>query len=70
MNGQCTPIAAHIPFHLSDYDKTAYVHLVRSNPIMRATRDVAVPAKLVITAPHGYIFPDWSGIDDQVPTCN
>ena len=70
MNGEGTPIAALIPFHLSDYDKTAYVHLLRSNPIIRATRDLAAPEKLMITGPHGYISPEWSGIDDEVPTWN
>lgn len=70
MNGDGAPLAAHIPFHLTNNGKTAELHLVRSNPIARTIKDGAAPAKLMITGPHGYISPDWYGIEDQVPTWN
>ncbi len=70
MNGDGAPLAAHIPFHLTNNCQTAELHLVRSNPIARTIKDGAAPAKLMITGPHGYISPDWYGIEDQVPTWN
>ena len=69
-NGDGAPLAAHIPFHLTNNCQTAELHLVRSNPIARTIKDGAAPAKLMITGPHGYISPDWYGIEDQVPTWN
>ena len=53
MNGEGAPLAAHIPFHLSDDVQTVELHLVRSNPIARAIKDGAASAKLLITGPHG-----------------
>lgn len=61
------PHLAHVPFVLSG-DRVE-MHLMRSNPVARAARE-AVPARLAVQGPHGYISPDWYGIDDQVPTWN
>ena len=47
MNGERTPLAAHIPFHLSDDYKTVELHLVRSKPIAHEITDGAAPAKLM-----------------------
>ena len=38
MNGESTPLAAHLPFHLSDDDKTVEFHFVGSNLIARNKR--------------------------------
>ena len=38
MNGDGAPLAAHIPFHLTNNRQTAELHLVRSNPIARNKR--------------------------------
>lgn len=63
------PLVAHVPFLLAEDAQTADLHLARSNPIARACTD-ALPVKLVVTGPDGYVSPDWYGIDDQVPTWN
>ena len=47
MNGERTPLPAHIPFHLTDDYKTVEMHLVRSKPIARAITDGSAPAKLM-----------------------
>jgi len=67
INGEDGPLISHAPFILSDDNTTADLHLVRSNPILRA-----LPAKAVIAAsgPDSYISPDWYGVPDQVPTWN
>ena len=57
MNGEVTPLAAHLPFYLSDDDKTVELIFYVQTP-NRATRGGAAPAKLMITGPHGYISPD------------
>ncbi|MEP3345032.1 MAG: FMN-binding negative transcriptional regulator [Litoreibacter sp.] len=69
VNGDDTPLTAHIPFLLNEDGKQAELHLVRSNPIARLCKE---PLKAVITinGPDSYISPDWYGIDDQVPTWN
>lgn len=70
--GNSGPLAAHIPFKLSEDGRTAEFHLARSNPIARA----ALPAQalLAVQGPHHYISPDWYGphseVPDQVPTWN
>ncbi|KAJ57113.1 negative transcriptional regulator [Actibacterium mucosum KCTC 23349] len=68
INGADGPMLAHVPFLLAEDGKSADLHLVRSNPIARAE----LPARGVIAVqgPHGYVSPDWYGIDDQVPTWN
>lgn len=61
------PLLAHIPFVIEG-DRVLF-HLVRSNPIARVLKSGAA-ARLAVRGPHGYISPDWYGIDDQVPTWN
>ncbi len=67
VNGAEGPLAAHIPFLLSDDGSHADLHLARSNPLARAQPG---PAVLMISGPDTYISPDWYGADDQVPTWN
>ena len=69
VNGADGPLASHIPFVLSQDGRSAELHLVRSNPIMRALTG-PMPALLAVTGADGYISPDWYGIEDQVPTWN
>ncbi len=68
INGSAGPLAAHIPFILSDDSSKAMLHLVRSNPIARLGNDAK--ALLVVNGPDGYISPDWYKVDQQVPTWN
>lgn len=63
------PMLSHVPFLLSEDGTRAELHLVRSNPIARAVT-APVPARIAVQGPHGYISPDWYGLDDQVPTWN
>ena len=65
VNGDQGPLAAHIPFHLSDDATTADLHLARSNPIVRA--GLPAPALLAVSGPDAYVSPDWYGPHDQVP---
>ncbi|MBT0957871.1 FMN-binding negative transcriptional regulator [Alphaproteobacteria bacterium KMM 3653] len=69
LNGEQTPLIAHIPFLLNEAGTEAELHLVRSNPIARRVKD-ATPATLAVTGPDAYISPDWYGAEDQVPTWN
>ncbi|WGW04219.1 FMN-binding negative transcriptional regulator [Tropicibacter oceani] len=66
VNGDPVPLLSHIPFLLAQDGGHADLHLVRSNPICKATG----PARLSVTGPDAYISPDWYGVDDQVPTWN
>lgn len=61
------PHLAHVPFVLEG--ERVELHLLRSNPVARAAQE-GVAARLAVQGPHGYISPDWYGIDDQVPTWN
>lgn len=63
------PLVSHVPFVLSEDGKQLELHLVRSNPIVRALQQ---PQNAVIAVSGGdaYISPDWYAIDDQVPTWN
>lgn len=70
LNGDPLPLLAHVPFLLSDEADSAGLHLVRSNPIARALKSGALPAKLSVLGPDSYISPDWYGVPDQVPTWN
>lgn len=70
MNGNDVPCVAHIPYVYDRDTQVILFHLVRSNPIARVLRDGPRAAKFVVNGPHGYISPDWYGIDDQVPTWN
>ena len=63
------PMLSHVPFLLSGDGASADLHLVRSNPIARAV-GAPTPARIAVQGPHGYVSPDWYGIDDQVPTWN
>ncbi len=70
ISAEPTPLLSHIPFQLNA-DRTAIdLHLVRSNPISRALVKSQRQATLSIMGPHGYISPDWYGVEDQVPTWN
>lgn len=69
VNGDAAPLVAHVPFVLSDDDSRADLHLVRSNPIARATTGPRA-AVIAVTGPDGYISPDWYGDPAQVPTWN
>jgi len=63
------PMLAHVPFVLSQDGKVVDLHLVRSNPIVRAL-DEPLPVRLAVSGPDSYISPDWYGVDEQVPTWN
>ena len=63
------PLISHVPFLLSDDGTHAELHLVRSNPIVRALR-LPGPARIAVSGPDGYVSPDWYGAEDQVPTWN
>ena len=62
-------LASHVPVLMSDDATTFDLHLVRSNPIVRALSE-PLTVLLAITGPDGYVSPDWYGADDQVPTWN
>ncbi|MGB7317649.1 MAG: FMN-binding negative transcriptional regulator [Planktotalea sp.] len=70
INAEPTPLIAHVPFLLSEDADFAGLHLVRSNPIARALKNGAMPAKLSVMGPDSYISPDWYEVADQVPTWN
>ncbi len=63
------PLLSHVPFLLDEEGLVAELHLVRSNPIIRALKQPQ-PARIAVSGPDGYVSPDWYGIDDQVPTWN
>ena len=63
------PLLSHVPFLLNEDASSADLHLVRSNPIVRALKQPQ-PAKIAVLGPDGYISPDWYEVDDQVPTWN
>lgn len=69
INANDGPLISHVPFVLSEDARFADLHLVRSNPIVRALK---APQKAVfaVSGPDAYISPDWYGVDDQVPTWN
>jgi len=68
VNGAEGPLAAHIPFELSEDGQEVRLHLARSNPIARVA--LPVPAVMLVSGPDAYISPDWYGSPDQVPTWN
>ena len=63
------PMLSHIPFLVAEDGSHAELHLVRSNPIARALSGPS-PARIAVQGPHGYISPDWYGVENQVPTWN
>lgn len=69
LSDEAGPLLSHVPFLLSEDGTLAELHLVRSNPIVRALQTPAV-AKIAVQGPDGYVSPDWYGIEDQVPTWN
>lgn len=70
VNADPAPLLSHVPFLLSPDGRRAEAHLVRSNPIARLLREGPRPCVIAVTGPHGYISPDWYGLEDQVPTWN
>lgn len=69
LSAEGAPLISHVPFLLSEDGNWAELHLVRSNPIVRALK-APRPAKLAVNGPDGYVSPDWYGVPDQVPTWN
>ena len=69
INGTNGPLMAHVPFLLNNTGDIADLHLVRSNPIIRAL-GTPQQAVIAISGPDSYISPDWYGVPDQVPTWN
>jgi transcriptional regulator len=69
-NGSEGPLASHVPFDLSAGGASAELHLVRSNPIVRALAGAPQPALLAVVGADGYVSSDWYGLPDQVPTWN
>ncbi len=67
VNGKAGPMLSHVPFLLED--RTVRLHLVRSNPIVRALKEPG-QAVIAVSGPDSYISPDWYGMADQVPTWN
>ena len=70
MAGAEGPLASHLPFTLNAAGDRLGAHIVRSNPIWKALRDGPLEAVMIVSGPHGYISPDWYGVEDQVPTWN
>lgn len=72
VNGPDGPLAAHVPFLLTEDAVFAGLHLARSNPIARA--GLPAPANLIVSGPDAYVSPDYYGphaeVPDQVPTWN
>ncbi len=69
LNGADGPMISHVPFVLNAAGTEAEMHLVRSNPIVRAVKE-PTPAVVAVTGPDGYVSPDWYDTPDQVPTWN
>ncbi|MFQ6546783.1 FMN-binding negative transcriptional regulator [Aestuariibius sp. 2305UL40-4] len=69
INAEGGPLISHVPFLIAPDGRSADLHLVRSNPILRQLA-APQPAVIAVTGPDGYISPDWYGVDDQVPTWN
>ncbi|WP_371170932.1 FMN-binding negative transcriptional regulator [Aliiroseovarius sp. 2305UL8-7] len=69
INASDGPLISHVPFILSADGRTAELHLVRSNPIVRALQ-APLAAVIAVTGADGYVSPDWYNSDDMVPTWN
>ncbi|MCI4591162.1 FMN-binding negative transcriptional regulator [Sphingobium sp. BYY-5] len=61
------PAVAHVPVLWLDEARIGF-HLSRGNRL--APHVDGARALFVVNGPHGYVSPDWYGIDDQVPTWN
>jgi len=69
INGPDGPLMSHVPILITPDDTWAELHLMRSNPILRALKEPQ-PGVISILGPDGYISPDWYGDPQQVPTWN
>lgn len=69
VQGDGAPMLSHVPFLLNDEGDRADLHLVRSNPIVRALK-TPLEARIAVSGPDGYVSPDWYEVPDQVPTWN
>jgi transcriptional regulator len=69
VNGKEGPLISHVPFLINAAGTVAELHLVRSNPIVRALKE-PMAARIAIVGGDSYISPDWYGVPDQVPTWN
>ncbi len=67
INAAVGPVAAHIPFVISEDETSLDAHIMRSNPIWRAI-ETPQPALMAVTGPDAYVSPDWYGMEHQVPT--
>jgi transcriptional regulator len=63
------PLVSQIPFLLSEDGASIELHLVRSNPIVRALQE-DLPAVIAVSGGDAYVSPDWYEVEDQVPTWN
>jgi len=65
------PLAAHAPVLPCGEGEALRLrfHLSAANAVTKALHDGA-EALIVFTGVHGYVSPDWYGLDDQVPTWN
>ncbi|MEM1075385.1 MAG: FMN-binding negative transcriptional regulator [Pseudomonadota bacterium] len=70
VNSDDGPLMSHIPFLLNEDGASAWLHLLRSNPIVRLLKAGSVPARIAVYGPDSYVSPDWYEIADQVPTWN
>jgi transcriptional regulator len=61
------PMVAHAPVLWLDDDRIGF-HLSRRNRLAKHVGGAR--ALFVANGPHGYVSPDWYGLDDQVPTWN
>ncbi|KAK0361681.1 hypothetical protein LTR94_022344 [Friedmanniomyces endolithicus] len=61
------PCVAHVPVVWLDEGRIGF-HLSRGNRL--AAHLDGARALFVVNGPHGYVSPDWYGLDDQVPTWN
>jgi transcriptional regulator len=61
------PAVAHVPVVWLD-DRRIGFHLSRRNRL--APHIDGARALFVVNGPHGYVSPDWYGLEDQVPTWN
>jgi len=61
------PLVAQVPVVVLDDDRLGF-HLARNNALVPHLDGAR--ALFVVQGPHGYVSPDWYGLDDQVPTWN
>jgi transcriptional regulator len=69
VNSTDGPLMSHVPFLLDEDGQTVWLHLVRSNAIVRALQEPQ-PVRIAVSGPDSYVSPDWYGVPDQVPTWN